>query len=58
MTNHSDPLSDFIENTVIRFARDPKFRVRLLAEAGQTAQEKAARLRREVQAGQLRRRAS
>jgi len=54
----SDALSDFIDLTVMRFAKDHRFRVRLLAEAGETARETAQRVRREAAAAGSRRTAA
>ena len=47
MTNRSDGLSDFVEMTALRFEKDHRFRLRLLAEADETPRETAQRVRRE-----------
>lgn len=50
-----DTLSDFINMTVTRFDKDHQFRLRLLAEADETARETAQRVRRENYTAALRR---
>lgn len=54
----SDALADFIDMTVTRFTKDRVFRLRLLAEADETARETARRIRREASIAAQRRTAS
>lgn len=56
--SHSDALSDFVEMTVTRFAKDQQFRFRLMAEADETPRETARKLTAEAHATALRRTAS
>ena len=58
MTRRSDPLADFVDMTVMRFARDRIFRLRLLAEADETPQETAHKIRRDAMIAAQRRTAS
>lgn len=56
--SRSEPLTDFVDLTVARYNRDRGFRLRLLAEADETAQETARRIRHEALIAAQRRTAS
>ena len=62
MTNLSEPvqdaLSDFVDMSATRFARDARFRLRLLAEADETPRETARKIAREAAVTAQRRTAS
>ncbi|UUE19342.1 hypothetical protein [Microbacterium sp. J1-1] len=53
--NRSDALADFVEMTVTRFAKDQRFRFRLMAEADETPREAAHRVRLDATSKALRR---
>lgn len=56
--SRSDALTDFVDMTTMRFAKDRTFRLRLLAEADETPRETAYRIRRESMIAAQRRTAS
>lgn len=58
MTHRSDPLAVFVAMTVMRFAKDREFRLRLLAEADETPREAAYKIRRDDMVAARRRTAS
>lgn len=58
MVIHSDALAGFIALTAMRFAKDRTFRLRLLAEADETPQETAFKIRRDSMIAAQRRTAS